>query len=297
MGRTEIVACLIVGFCVLAGIGGCTRDHPITVGSKNFTEQVVLGEIVAQHLEHRLARRIDRKLNLGGTMLAHQALVRGEIDLYPEYTGTALTTILKLPPTSDRPSATALVRGEYQSRFGLQWMDPLGFNNTFAMVIRGDEARKHKIATLSDAARYAPGWTLGVGYEFQQRPDGLAGLLKTYHLPIHGSPKTMDLGLLYKALEQGQVSMVAGNATDGQLSVLNAVILQDDQHYFPPYDCGFVVRPEILKDHPALQQALGELVGRFSDQTMRKLNHQVDGEHRPVREVAEHFLREAGLLR
>jgi glycine betaine/choline ABC-type transport system substrate-binding protein len=176
-------------------------------------------------------------------------------------------------------------------------MDPLGFNNTFAMVVRGDEARKYKIATLSDAARYAPGWTLGVGYEFQQRPDGLAGLLKTYHLPIHGTPKTMDLGLLYKALEQGQVSMVAGNATDGQLSVLNAVILQDDQHYFPPYDCGFVVRPEILKDYPALQQALGELVGRFSDQTMRKLNHQVDGEHRPVREVAEQFLRETGLLR
>jgi glycine betaine/choline ABC-type transport system substrate-binding protein len=297
MGRTEIVAGLIVGFCVSAGIAGCTREDPITVGSKNFTEQVVLGEIVAQHLEHRLARRIDRKLNLGGTMLAHQALVRGEIDLYPEYTGTALTTILKLPPTSDPASTTALVRGEYQSRFGLQWMDPLGFNNTFAMVVRGDEARKYKIATLSDAARYAPGWTLGVGYEFQQRPDGLAGLLKTYHLPVHGTPKTMDLGLLYKALEQGQVSMVAGNATDGQLSVLNAVILQDDQHYFPPYDCGLVVRPEILKDYPALQQALGELVGRFSDQTMRKLNHQVDGEHRPVREVAEQFLRETGLLR
>jgi glycine betaine/choline ABC-type transport system substrate-binding protein len=297
MGRTEIVAGLIVGFCVSAGIAGCTREDPITVGSKNFTEQVVLGEIVAQHLEHRLARRIDRKLNLGGTMLAHQALVRGEIDLYPEYTGTALTTILKLPPTSDPASTTALVRGEYQSRFGLQWMDPLGFNNTFAMVVRGDEARKYKIATLSDAARYAPGWTLGVGYEFQQRPDGLAGLLKTYHLPVHGTPKTMDLGLLYKALEQGQVSMVAGNATDGQLSVLNAVILQDDQHYVPPYDCGLVVRPEILKDYPALQQALGELVGRFSDQTMRKLNHQVDGEHRPVREVAEQFLRETGLLR
>ena len=297
MGRTEIVACLIVGICVSAGLAGCTREHPITVGSKNFTEQVVLGEIVAQHLEHRLARPIDRKFNLGGTMLAHQALVRGEIDLYPEYTGTALTAILKLPPAHDPASGIALVRDEYQARFGLQWLDPLGFNNTFAMVIRGDDARQHKIATLSDAARYAPGWTLGVGYEFQQRPDGLAGLLKTYHLPIHGSPKTMDLGLLYKALEQGQVSMVAGNATDGQLSVLNAVVLQDDQHYFPPYDCALVVRPKIWKDDPALQQALGELAGRFSDQTMRTLNHQVDGEHRPVRDVAEQFLREAGLLR
>jgi glycine betaine/choline ABC-type transport system substrate-binding protein len=293
MGRTEVIACVIVG--LLTGIAGCTREHPITVGSKNFTEQVVLGEIVAQHLEHRLGLRIDRKLNLGGTMLAHQALVRGEIDLYPEYTGTALTTILKLPPTSDSAAATALVRGEYQSRFGLEWMDPLGFNNTFAMVIRGADARKHKIVTLSDAARFTPGWTLGVGYEFQQRPDGLAGLLKTYHLSIHGTPKTMDLGLLYKALEQGEVSMVAGNATDGQLSVLEAVVLHDDQHYFPPYECGLVVRPEILNDHPALRQALVELAGRFSDQTMRTLNHQVDGEHRPVRDVAEEFLREAGL--
>jgi osmoprotectant transport system substrate-binding protein len=295
MARTEIVACVILGLCVSACIAGCTREHPITVGSKNFTEQVVLGEIVAQHLEHRLGRPVSRKLNLGGTMLAHQALLRGEIDVYPEYTGTALTAILKLPPAHDPVAGITLVRGEYQARFGLQWMPPLGFNNTFAMVVRGDDARKHKISTLSDAARYAPGWTLGVGYEFQQRPDGLAGLQKTYHLPIHGTPKTMDLGLLYKALEQGQVSMVAGNTTDGQLSVLKAVVLQDDQQYFPPYDCSLVVHPAILKHHPAMGHALAELVGRFSDQTMRKLNHQVDGEHRPVREVAEQFLREAGL--
>ena len=295
MGRTQIVACVIVGLWV-AGIVGCTREHPITVGSKNFTEQVVLGEIIAQHLEHRLGHRVKHQLNLGGTMLAHQALVRGEIDLYPEYTGTALTTILKLPPAGDPAAAIALVRDEYQTRFGLEWMDPLGFNNTFAMVIRGEDARKHKIATLSDAARHAPGWKLGVGYEFQQRPDGLAGLLTTYHLPLQGSPKTMDLGLLYKALEQGQVSMVAGNATDGQLSVLDSVVLEDDRRYFPPYDCGVVVRADRLKDNPPLRQALVELVGRFTDLTMRKLNHQVDGEHRPIRDVAEQFLRDAGLL-
>jgi len=296
MGRTQIVACLIVGLWA-AGIVGCTKEHPITVGSKNFTEQVVLGEIVAQHLEHRLGRRVDRKLNLGGTMLAHQALVRGDIDLYPEYTGTALTTILKLPPAHDPAAAMSLVRGEYQARFEVEWMDSLGFNNTFAMVIRGEDARKSKIATLSDAARYSPGWDLGVGYEFQQRPDGLAGLLTTYNLPIHGSPQTMDLGLLYKALEQGQVSMVAGNATDGQLSVLDAVVLQDDKRYFPPYDCALAVRRESLEANPPLRQALTELAGRFTDLSIRKLNYQVDGEHRPVRVVAEQFLRDAGLLR
>jgi glycine betaine/choline ABC-type transport system substrate-binding protein len=230
-------------------------------------------------------------------MLAHQALVHGEIDLYPEYTGTALTTILKLPPAGDGAAVMGRVRDEYLARFALEWMDPVGFNNTFAMIIRGADARTHKIATLSDAARYAPGWNLGVGYEFQQRPDGLAGLLNIYHLPLKGSPKTMDLGLLYKALEQGQVSMVAGNATDGQLSVLDAVVLQDDQRYFPPYDCGLVVRAAILKDNPPLRQALVELGGRVTDKTMRKLNYQVDGEHRPVREVAEQFLRDAGLFR
>lgn len=296
MDRTQIIACLIVGLWASA-IVGCTQERPIAVGSKNFTEQVILGEIVAQHLEHRLGRHVDRKLDLGGTMLAHQALVNGDIDVYPEYTGTALTTVLKLPPAHDPVAALALVRAEYLARFNVEWMDPLGFNNTFAMVIRGDDARKSKIATLSEAGRYAPGWNLGIGYEFQQRPDGLAGLLKTYNLPLDGAPKMMDLGLLYKALEQRQVNMVAGNATDGQLSVLNVLVLLDDQHYFPPYDCVLAVRSERLKDNPPLRIALTELAGRFTDRTMRKLNYQVDGAHRPVREVADQFLRDAGLHR
>jgi len=296
MGRTQIVACLIVGLWA-SGIVGCTKERPITVGSKNFTEQVILGEIVAQHLEHRLGQHVDRQLNLGGTMLAHQALVNGDIDLYPEYTGTALTAILKLPPAYDPAAAMALVRAEYQARFGVEWMESLGFNNTFAMVIRGEDARKSKVATLSDAAKYSLGWNLGVGYEFQQRSDGLAGLLKTYSLPILGSPKTMDLGLLYKALEQQQVNMVAGNATDGQLSVLDVLVLRDDKRYFPPYDCALAVRSKSLEANHPLRQALTELAGLFTDLTMRKLNYQVDGAHRPVREVAEQFLRDAGLRR
>ncbi|MGQ0696314.1 MAG: glycine betaine ABC transporter substrate-binding protein [Nitrospiraceae bacterium] len=296
MGRTQIVACLTVG--LLAGWGlGCTKERPITVGSKNFTEQLILGEIVAQHLEHRLGRSIDRKLNLGGTLLTHQALVNGDIDLYPEYTGTALTTVLKLPSVHDPAAALASVRDEYHKRFGVEWMEPLGFNNTFAMVIRGEDARKHKIETLSDAARYAPGWNLGVGYEFQQRSDGLAGLLQTYKLPVKGSPVTMDLGLLYKALEQRQVSMVAANATDGQLSVLDALVLRDDKRYFPPYDCALVVRSDILTDNLLLRQALTELAGLFTNHTMRHLNYQMDGEHRPLRDVAGQFLRDSGLFR
>jgi glycine betaine/choline ABC-type transport system substrate-binding protein len=229
--------------------------------------------------------------------LVHQALVNGDIDLYPEYTGTALTAILKLPPAYDPAAAMALVRAEYHTRFGVEWMDPLGFNNTFAMVIRGEDARKSKTATLSEAALYRPGWNLGVGYEFQQRSDGLAGLLKTYHLPILGSPTTMDLGLLYKALEQQQVNMVAGSATDGQLSVLDVLVLRDDKRYFPPYDCALAVRSKSLEANPPLRQALTELAGLFTDLTIRKLNYQVDAAHRPVREVAEQFLRDAGLHR
>jgi osmoprotectant transport system substrate-binding protein len=295
MGGEKIVAGLIAA----AGahwVLGCSRERLITVGSKNFTEQVILGEIVAQHVSLRLSERVDRKLNLGGTLLAHQALVKGDLDLYPEYTGTALTAILKLHLSSNPAAVLARVRKEYQKRFNVQWLDPLGFNNTFAMVIRGEDARKYGIDTLSDAATHANGWTLGVGYEFQQRPDGLAGLLKTYKLPLKRSPRTMDLGLLYRALEQKQVDMVAASATDGLLSVLDVKVLKDDKRYFPPYQASLAVRADALAKHPPLKRALEQLSGLFSDEIMRTLNYQVDGKHRPVSEVAVTFLRAARLL-
>jgi len=295
MGGEKIVAGLIAA----AGahwVLGCSRERLITVGSKNFTEQVILGEIVAQHVSLRLSERVDRKLNLGGTLLAHQALVKGDLDLYPEYTGTALTAVLKRRLSSDPAAVLAKVKAEYLSRFKIHWLDPLGFNNTFAMVIRGEDARKYQIETLSDAATHANGWTLGVGYEFQQRPDGLAGLLKTYKLPLKRSPRTMDLGLLYRALEQKQVNMVAASATDGLLSVLDVKVLKDDKRYFPPYQASLAVRADALAKHPPLKRALEQLSGLFSDEIMRTLNYQVDGKHRPVSEVAMTFLRAAGLL-
>jgi len=295
MGGEKIVAGLIAaaGAHVLAA---CGQDHPLTVGSKNFTEQVILGEIVSQHVSLRLSQRVDRKLNLGGTLLAHQALVKGKLDLYPEYTGTALTAILKLPRSSDPVGVLTRVRNEYQKRFHVLWLDPLGFNNTFAMVIRGEDARKYGIDTLSDATGLANGWTLGVGYEFEQRRDGLAGLLKTYKLPLKRSPRTMDLGLLYKALEQKQVDMVAASATDGLLSVLDVKVLKDDKRYFPPYQAALAVRADTLTKHPPLKPALEQLSGLFSDVIMRTLNYEVDGKHQPVSEVAMTFLRAAGLL-
>ena len=295
MGGEKIVAGLIAA----AGahwVLGCSRERLLTVGSKNFTEQVILGEIVAQHVSLRLSERVDRKLNLGGTLLAHQALVKGDLDLYPEYTGTALTAVLKRRLSSDPAAVLAKVKAEYLSRFKILWLDPLGFNNTFAMVIRGEDARKFQIETLSDAATHANGWTLGVGYEFQQRPDGLAGLLRTYKLPLKRSPRTMDLGLLYRALEQKQVDMVAASATDGLLSVLDVKVLKDDKRYFPPYQASLAVRADALAKHPPLKRALEQLSGLFSNEIMRTLNYQVDGKHRPVSEVAMTFLRAAGLL-
>jgi len=275
MARTQAVACLALLLV------GCGRSGHIVVGSKNFTEQVILGEIVAQHLERRLGAPVDRKLNLGGTLLAHQALVAGQIDVYPEYTGTALMEILKLPASRDAAAVQDRVRTEYRSRWKIDWLPPLGFNNTFAMVIQGG------YETLSEAAQRRPGWKLGVGYEFLTRADGLPGLIETYHLPLDGNPRSMDLGLLYQALKQGQVDMVAGNSTDGLISAMGLKALRDDKSYFPPYEAALAVRAE---SRPGLREALGELSGKISTDQMRKLNYQVDGEHRPVRDVARQFL-------
>jgi osmoprotectant transport system substrate-binding protein len=286
MDRTKIIAGLIAALMA----GGCARSHAIVVGSKNFTEQLVLGEIIAQQLERRLGEKVERKLNLGGTLLAHQALVSGEIDLYPEYTGTALTTILKLRPSSDAGRVLGKVRSEYKKRWQIEWLRPFGFNNSFAMVIRGEDARRNHFETLSDAARRKTDWVLGAGYEFLQRPDGFAGLVKTYRLQIKGHVKTMDLGLLYRALEQQQVEMAAANATDGMLSVLDVRVLKDDRHYFPPYEAAPLVGAGVLAAHPRMREALDELAGKLTDQTMRRLNYELDGRHRPLSEVAREFL-------
>jgi len=286
MARTKIIA----GLILLTLACGCSRSRLIVVGSKNFTEQLVLGEIIAQQLERRLGQKVERKLNLGGTLLAHQALINGEIDVYPEYTGTALTAILKLPPSSDAAYVLAQVRAEYQKRWQLEWLAPFGFNNSFAIVIRGDDARRGNFHTLTEAARDKTDWVMGAGYEFLQRPDGFAGLVKTYGLRIKGDLKTMDLGLLYRALEQRQVDMVAASATDGLLSVLDVTVLEDDRHYFPPYEAAPVVRVDSLAARPGMREALNELAGKLTNQTMQKLNYQVDGKHRALADVAREFL-------
>jgi glycine betaine/choline ABC-type transport system substrate-binding protein len=265
----------------------CSNAPRIRVGSKNFTEQLILGEIVAQHLESRFPGRVSRRLDLGGTLLAQQALESGEIDVYPEYTGTALTSVLKKPPLKDPARVLAEVRDGYR-QWRLAWLDPLGFENTFAMAVRTADSGGAR--TLSEAARLRQ-WRLGAGYEFAHRPDGLPGLLSTYGLRMSGAPKSMDLGLLYQAVSKSQVDMIAGNSTDGLLAVLPLTVLRDDRNYFPPYDCALVVRQETERNFPGFTAVLRELSGKITADRMRHMNYQLDGEHRPAREIARNFLR------
>jgi len=284
---------LLVAFPMTA----CHPSHPqrIVVGSKNFTEQVVLAELLAQHIEARLRVPVDRRFYLAGSYIAHQSLISGRIDLYPEYTGTALTAILKKPTQSDRSAVYSLVKEEYEKRFHLTLTEPLGFNNTFAMVMRGDEARRLHLSALSQASQYAPQWHLGCGYEFSERPDGLQGLIKAYDLHFAGPPRIMDLGLLYRALQERQVDLIAANATDGLIASLDLAILEDDRHYFPPYEAVPIVRDETLQRFPGLQAALSELHNQISDAEMRELNYAVDGQHRDVPEVVAEFRKRKGL--
>lgn len=279
-------------FCVLilAGLLGCGERAALVVGAKNFTEQLVLGEILAQHLENRLGIPVDRRLNLGGTLLSHQALVNGEIDLYPEYTGTALTAILNQEPNSDPAEVHRRVREQYIDQFQVDWMPPFGFNNSFVMVVPGQLAREFGLETVSDAAEAPVEWILGTGYEFETRPDGLPALERAYSLKWKAAPMTMDLGLLYRALEQEQVTMAAANGTDGMLAKLDVKVLEDDQHVFPPYEAAVAVRLEALERHPDLGDALRELSRRIDAPTMQQLNYALDGEHRPLAEVAAGFL-------
>ena len=295
MDRTACRASLTAGLSAalfLTFAAACGRGHPLTivVGSKNFTEQEILGEIAAQQLERRLGARVTRKLGIGGTLLAHEALVAGEIDLYPEYTGTALTAVLKLPIASDPKAVFDTDAKEYRSRWKLVWLSPLGFDDTFAMVIRGSDARASGIGTLSQAAQRKKGWVLGVGYEFLQRPDGLRGLQNAYALPLEGTPRTMDLGLLYAALEQGQVDLVAANSTDGLLAERDFKVLGDDKGYFPPYEAALVVGEGLFSREPKARAALEELSGKLTTATMRKLNNLVVGKHHRPADVAKEFL-------
>ena len=282
---------------LLLGIAACAPprpDYPV-IGAKNFTEQVVLGELLAQHIEAVTGLKVERRFYLAGSYICNQALIAGRIDAYVEYTGTALTAILKQPVDKDPQRSLATVQRLYQQRYQVVATAPLGFENTFAMVIRNEQAQQLHLTGLSQVAPYSPQWKLGVGYEFEERPDGLAGLEQAYGLKFAGSPRVMDLGLLYRVLNGHQVDIIAGNSTDGPIKAFHLTVLQDDKHYFPPYQAVPLVRQAALDRWPQLGPAFASLANKVTAEQMQTMNEAVDGEHRDPADVVREFRRAHGL--
>jgi len=270
MMRALTVTAAIVVCALLTSCSPPRSNHPI-IGAKNFTEQVILGELLAQEIEAKSDLKVERRFYLAGSYICQQALAAGRIDGYVEYSGTALTAILKQPVDRDPESVLHTIRQLYASRFGITVAEPLGFENTFAMVIRGADARRLHLQTLSQAAAFTPQWRAGFGYEFMERPDGYKGLAASYGLRFAEAPRIMDLGLITRALKEHQVDMIAGNNTDGLITALDFSVLEDDHHYFPPYEAVPIIREQALKLHPEVKAALDELAGRISDDEMRQI--------------------------
>jgi glycine betaine/choline ABC-type transport system substrate-binding protein len=284
-GLIVIATALVIPSCAPS------RVDRIVIGSKNFTESLILGELFAQQIESHTRLKVERRFYLAGTYICQQAILAGRVDLYPEYTGTALTAILKEPANSDKGTVYQRVKSEYERRFRLTLGPSLGFNDTFAMEIRGEDARRLNLKTLSQAAAFAPRWHAGFGYEFMERPDGYRGLAATYGLHFAEPPRVMDLGLLARALQNHQIDLAAGNATDGLIPALDLFALEDDKHYFPPYEAVPVIRMQTMQEHPEISQLITDLAGKISDEEMQRLNYAVDGQHRDAKDVVHEFLR------
>jgi glycine betaine/choline ABC-type transport system substrate-binding protein/ABC-type proline/glycine betaine transport system permease subunit len=274
---------------------GSAARADVVIGSKNFTEQVVLGELLAQTIERATHLTVERRLNLGGTAIAHEALLSAGIDVYVEYTGTSLTAIFKDPPENDSDRVFSRVRDRYAT-LGLTLLPKLGFNNTFAILVRADAAQREHLSKVSDLARVATGWRAGFGYEFLERPDGWPGLSAAYGLRVSGEPRVMDLNLIYRALAAGEIDLTAGDATSGLIEALKLVALEDDRHYFPVYDAAPVARSTMLLEHPEVGAALRALAGRISAAQMRRLNYAVDGEKKDPAAVVRAFLDMIGVI-
>ena len=289
---------------LLVGVGGIAiwrsgnagsqpaNQGRVAIGSKDFTESALLAEIVAQMLETR-GVAVERRFELGGN-LPHEALVSGTLDLYPEYTGTSYTAILHHPPTSDPRAVYDQVKQEYASKFNVEVSAPLGFENTFAILVRGEEARRLNLKTITDAAPHAPRWRAGFGQDFMSRADGYPGFSKSYGLKF-AEVREMDLSLTYIALSSRQVDLIAGNSTEGRIATLDLFQLTDDRRYFPPYEAVYLVRQDSVTRVPALRDVLSKLSNAISTEEMRRLNYEIDGNKRDLKEVVREWLSGRGL--
>jgi osmoprotectant transport system permease protein len=289
--RTALAAAGALAVLTLAGAAAMAlrSSGVIVVGSKNFTEQLILGELVAQAIERDTGLAVRRRLNLGGTLICDRALANGEIDVYVEYTGTALTAVFHRPASNDPATVTNAVRRLYADS-GRTLLPPLGFENTFAILVRGSDARARGLRTIDDVARVAPEWRAGFGYEFLERPDGYRGLAKTYGLTFRKPPQVMDLSLSYRALASGQVDLIAGDATAGLIKSLDLVQLEDNRRYFPPYDAVPIASAATLLRYPQVRAAIERLAGRISAADMREMNHAADAQRENPADVAKRVL-------
>jgi osmoprotectant transport system permease protein len=280
------------GLAVWRGARSSTEESPnrprVVVGSKDFTESVLLAEIFAQMLEAR-GVEVVRKFELAGNV-PHESLIAGELDCYPEYTGTSYMAILKHPLNTDARTVYETTKREYAEKFNVEVSPPLGYENTFAILVRGDDARRLGLKTISDAVPHARTWRAGFGQDFMSRADGYPGFSRAYNLQFASAPREMDLSLTYRALADKQVDLIAGNSTDGLVTALDLFQLEDDRHYFPPYEAVILIRRDTLARVPAASEALSLLNGKISTEEMRRLNYEVDGNHRDKREVAREWI-------
>ncbi len=261
----------------------------IVVGSKSFTEQLILGEMLAQSIERGTSLKVQRKLNLGDTLVCETAMRAGDLDLYVEYTGTALTAVFKQPVILNSDEVKARVAASYAAT-GRTMLSPLGFNNTYVILVRGEDAKRLGLHTITDAAQYTLKWRPGFGSAFLDREDGYKGLIREYGLRFAETPRAMDLSLTYRALSEKQVDLISGDATNGLIAKLDLFVLEDDRQYFPPYHAVPVIRTEVLERHPELRAIFDRLAGVISDEEMRQMNYQADVERRDASQVARAFL-------
>jgi osmoprotectant transport system permease protein len=291
--RTAVTLAVAATVALLAvggsAVGAARSTDAIVVGSKNFTEQLILGEIVAQTIERETRLPVQRRLNLGGTLICDRALLTGDVDVYVEYTGTALTAIFHQPAAKDPDRVTTIVRDLYADS-GRTLLSPLGYDNTFAILVRGADARARRLRTIEDVAAVAPDWRAGFGYEFLERPDGYPGLAAAYGLTFSSPPQVMDLSLSYRALAARQVDLIAGDATAGLIKGLDLFQLEDNRRYFPPYDAVPVARSATLLRYPQVRRALETLAGRITADAMREMNYAADIEHEHPADIARRFL-------
>jgi osmoprotectant transport system permease protein len=301
-GRAAVAIAAVVALLALA-VWGWSRERPvqsgiptIVIGSKDGTEMILLGHMLAELAEEHAGVLVDRRFNLGGTLVCYNALRQGGLDAYLEYTGTALTTILKEPPRNDPALVYARVRDELDRRDNVACLDPLGFENTFALLMRREQAERLGIRTISDLRGHLDAIRPGFGPEFMNRPDGYPGLVRAYGLEFAHAPREMDRNLLYQAVAAGSIDLAAGDSTEGRIAALDLVVLEDDRRYFPPYEAVPLVRGGAIRRLPKLREALNRLAGKIDAATMRRLNAEVDGHRRDPAEVAREFLRSAGLL-